>query len=317
MSIKKTAGRLVYLNGSVVSEDKAAVSVFDRGFLYGDGLFETMKATDGVIAFKSAHIKRLQRGAQLLDIPAKSLAVFFAEVKAGMLEKLIKTNGLGAGPTYMRITVTRGYDTPPAPTLKKGGGLVSPTLKKGGLGGDLTPTILVVTKPLDALALLKQQRAGITAVFIEPKGCCPVIAWVKTLNYLPSVIGKAQAAKKGATEGIFINSDGFVTEATGANLFIVTRRGVIKTAPVHEGLAGKGVLGGIVRHAVIKEAAKLRIPLEETAIRPSDLLNAREAFLTNSCMEICPLVAVNGGNIGNGVPGKVTRIIQRAFKLNI
>lgn len=315
MRIKKAVRRKVYINGSIVFENKARISVFDRGLLYGDGLFETMKATDGVIAFKDAHIKRLQRGARLMEIPAKPLAGFFAEIKAGILEKLIETNGLGTGPAYMRITITRGHDK--SPLFFQRWGTSSPTLKKGGLGGDSTPTIFVMTRPLDAEAILKQQAAGIKAVFVKPEGCCPAISWIKTLNYLPSVLGKAQAARKGAGEGIFINSNGCVTEATGANLFIVTRGGIIKTAPVYEGLPGKGVLPGIIRHAVIKKAIRLGIHVKETAIRPADLVNAKEAFLTNSCIEICPLVAIDAAIIGNGSPGKVTRIIQRAFGLYI
>ena len=121
MSIKKPGRKKVYLNGSLVFEDKACTSVFDAGLLYGDGLFETMKAMNGVIAFKDAHIRRLQRGARLLEIPSKPLAGFFKEIKAGILERLIEANGLGSGPTYMRITVTRGYDKSAAPLFQRGG----------------------------------------------------------------------------------------------------------------------------------------------------------------------------------------------------
>ncbi|OGQ52612.1 MAG: hypothetical protein A3J24_04785 [Deltaproteobacteria bacterium RIFCSPLOWO2_02_FULL_53_8] len=170
---------------------------------------------------------------------------------------------------------------------------------------------------MDAESLLERQRNGVKAVFVKPQGCCPPIAWIKTLNYLPSIMGKAQAEKKGADEGIFVNNDGFVTEATGANLFIVTRSNVIKTAPIYEGLSGKGVLGGIIRGVVIKESGKLGIALKETDIRPSDLLCAKEAFITNSCIDVCPLVAVDNAAIGDGSPGKITRVIQRALGLDV
>jgi len=148
------------------------------------------------------------------------------------------------------------------------------------------------------------------------KGYCPSIPWIKTLNYLPSILGKAEAARKGATEGIFIDCDGCATEATAANLFIVTRAG-IKTAPVYEGTPGRGVLPGIMRHAVINEARRLGIPVREGRIRQTELVGAIEAFLTNSCIEVCPLVAVDGRTIGSGRPGAVTRTIQTAFALEI
>jgi len=308
MGIKKLSGRKVYLNGSLVLEKKACIPVFDRGLLYGDGLFETMKATDGIIAYRSAHMKRLQKGARLLGIPAGPLKDLFADVKAGTLERLIKANGHDTGPAYMRITVTRGYD----PKAISSAGLATGAHFRSVAG--FTPTILVVTKPMDAKALSKQQKNGIKAVLI--KGYCPSIPWIKTLNYLPSILGRAEAARKGASDGIFIDADGYVTEATSANLFIVTRSG-LKTAPVYEGTPGKGVLPGIMRGAVINQARRLGIRITEGRIRPAELTGAAEAFLTNSCIEVCPLVAVDGRAIGSGRPGVITRAIQNAFALEM
>lgn len=299
MPLKKSIRKKVYLNGSLVFEDRASVPVFDRGLLYGDGLFETMKAAHGVVAFKDAHIKRLKKGARLLGIPAKAINLkgFFDDVKNNALERLLEANRLHNGTAYLRITVTRGQDP-------------------GNYGRTTcsAPTVLVTTRPLDAKQITAQQRRGIKAVFI--KGYCPSIPWIKTLNYLPNVLGKAEAARKGASEGIFVDHDGCVTEGTSTNVFIVTD-GIIKTPPVYEGTPGRGVLPGIIRQAVILAARKLGLTVKESAILPTDLLSADEVFLTNSAVDIVPLVRVGAKIIGNNKPGKVTRALQKACGLDI
>ncbi|MBI5599185.1 MAG: aminotransferase class IV [Deltaproteobacteria bacterium] len=286
----------VYLNGSIVPGGKASVTVFDRGLLYGDGLFETMKAADGTIAFKDAHLRRLKKGAALLGIPAKGIRGFFADVRSGLLERLLHTNRLDRGAAYMRITVTRG-------------------VSEEGYGSTkcLAPTVLVTARAMDAKAAARMQKKGVNAVFI--KGYCPSIPWIKTLNYLPSVLGRAEAARKGASEGIFTGLDGSITEGTSTNVFIV-KSGVLKTPAVYDGGPGKGVLPGIVREETIKAAKRLGISVREARLKQRDLMEADEAFLTNSGIEIVPLVRVGARIIGNARPGNVTRMLQRAFGLD-
>ncbi len=262
----------IYLNGSIVPEDKAHISVFDRGINYGDGLFETMKAYEGRPAFLKEHLQRLRTGARFLNIPLKPLE---ADVKDGVIDRLLKANGLSKGIAYLKIIVTRGVDK---------GGHAPPKKTK--------PTLIIMAKPLDEDYIARLQKKGVKAVLI--KGCAPAFGGFKTLNHLPCVLAKAEAKRRGAFEGIFVGEDGTIKEGSSTNIFIISK-GILKTPPVGN---TAGVLPGVTRQAVIRIAKKMGLRVKESPISTKELFKCDAAFLTNSILGMVPLLGVNSRRIG-------------------
>lgn len=268
----KTMKTKIYLSGSIVPEGKASVSVFDRGLNYGDGLFETMKAHDGKPAFLKEHLQRLKAGARFLKIPINALE---ADVKDGVIERLLKANRLSKGSACVKIIVTRGVD--------KSGHAPS----KG-----TTPTLIIITKRIDETYIVRLQKKGVKAILI--KGYAPALGGFKTLNYLPCVLAKAEAERRGAFEGIFVGEDGTIKEGSSTNIFIVSK-GILKTPPAN---AQSGILPGVTRQAVISIAKKLGLTVKEAPISVKDLFTCDKAFLTNSIIGMVPLVSVDSRRIG-------------------
>lgn len=282
----------VYINGRLYDEYRAHISVFDRGLMYGDGLFETIKAMDGCPLFLKEHIDRLKNGARIIGIPLKGLTPLETGIKNGLIARLLKTNGQGSGAACIRITVTRG-------TPAKFG------RQSHGPGARPTLTTIIYTRQIDSKGTVAMQRNGTAAVFI--RGLCPAIPFVKTINFLPNVLAKAEALKRKAYEGIFVDEKGRILEGSSTNVFIVSN-GVIKTPPV-----GEGALPGITRGATLKLAERLGLNAKEEDVLTKDLIESNEAFLTNSVIDIVPLVKAGGKTLGNGRPGPITRVLQAAY----
>lgn len=278
----------VYLNGKSVPNEKACVSVFDRGLSYGDGLYETMKAMDGKVLFLKEHLKRFLHGADHLGLSKSLLKPFIDDIGSGATEALLKKNGLGKGEAYVKLMVTRGVDR------------ASHLPTKG-----ITPTTIIVTKKIDTKAFDVLRDKGVTAITIED--ITPAMPGVKSLNYLASVLARIKADKAGAFEALFAK-DGFILEGSSSNLFIV-RDGKLTTPPLAKRPSG-GVLAGVTRGEVKRLAGKRRIPFSEQPVTLEALKTADEAFLTNSIMDAVPLVKVNRVKIGGGKPGPVTRLFQ-------
>ncbi len=281
-----------YVNGAIIDEDRACVSILDRGLNYGDGVFETIKAVDGVPIFLARHMERLKNGARSIGMSARTLRPLVSDIKAGAIEQLLKSNRLNRGSAYIRVTVTRGIDA---------GGHLPPAYTQ--------PTTIIRTKALDEKAIQGMQRKGISAVLLRSH--IPAIPSVKTLNYLPNVLGKGEASKRGADEGIFTDSRNRVSEGTSSNLFIVAR-GVIKTPPI-QGAGLNGVLPGVTREYVLELAASKGLKARETTITANGLAGCDEAFLTNSISGLMPLIKVDGISIGSGRPGPVTTALQEIY----
>jgi branched-chain amino acid aminotransferase len=279
------------MNGRIVAEEKAAVSVFDRGLNYGDGLFETMKADRGMVEFLKDHISRLKKGARFLGFAQGALKALELDIKNGAIIKLLEANGLDDSDAYLRITVTRGEDP------------------NGHLPKRSKPTTLIVAKPIDTEWLLRLRTDGAKAILI--RGYRPALPGIKTLNYLPSVIARAEAKKKGADEGIFVGSSGEVLEGTSSNIFIVSG-GVVSTPPVSADPA-EGVLPGVMRGAVMRLLRKKKIKVVESRLVERDLASCEEAFLTNSIWGVVPLIAVDGAKAGTLRPDEVTRLLQKSL----
>lgn len=273
---------IVFLNGRYVAAARAVVSVYDRGLLYGDGLFETMRAYRGKVFALDEHLQRLHRSADVLGIPLPKLDW------ARVIGELLRRNRLTRRDAWVRLTVTRGAQTPkvlPAETLR--------------------PTHFVLVRPVDP-GLAAKQRDGVK-VKLLPYSRYGFVPELKSLNYLPAVVGKVLASQHGAEEGIFVRGGRYVTEGTTSSLFAV-RQGVLWTPPVG------GILPGITRGIVLGLAPEANLRVVERQISPADLLRSSEVFLTSSLSEILPVVQVDGTHIGGGRPGPVTRKLQSMYK---
>ena len=276
---------VVQLNGRFVPAERAQISVFDRGLLYGDGLFETLRTYRGHPFAFDHHLARLQASADFLG---------FAVPRRPWqrdIESLLKKNGLLGTDAWVRITVTRGVSAR---------GLLPPTRPR--------PVLIVMAGPLDP-AIARVQRFG-ARVALVPFARHGFLAEHKVLSYLPGVLGKVMAARHEAFEGLFVNADGCITEGTTTNVFAWRGKRLL-TPPV------AGILPGITRRLVIELAVADGVRVAEQPLSTDDLLDAEEAFLTSSLAEVVPIVAVNARNIGNGAVGRRTQRIQHLYRQTV
>ena len=280
---------LVYIDGNFYPKSEAKVSVYDHGLLYGDGIFEGIRAYGGIVFKLDEHLDRLYRSAHamLLEITMKK-----DEIKKAVLDTL-KTNNLRNA--YIRLVVTRGV---------------------GDLGLDprkcSKPTVIIITVPLIQLHSEDRKKNGITAMVSWVKRD-PVDATtheIKSLNYLNSILAKIEANIAGVDEAICLDKRGFVSEGVAENIFMV-KNGEIITPPT-----STGALPGITRDVVIKLAKKLGYPMVERNITPNELFNADEVFFTGTAAEIIAVREINKRVIGNGKPGPITQqLMEEFFKL--
>ncbi|MBI5560728.1 MAG: aminotransferase class IV [Deltaproteobacteria bacterium] len=282
----------VYINGRIVALKGARVSVSDRGLNYGDGLFETMKAYKGRVFLLKEHLERLGEGAGFLAIPSPDGAELEQEI-----ERLLKINNLTRNEAYIKILLTRGEDR----------GVLLPI--KG-----IKPTVIITARRLDTATIKRMQGNGVDAFLLGERLNPPLISTllkrgIKSLNYLPNVLGKIEASRKKAYEGIFTKGRN-ILEGTSTNVFIV-KGGVIKTPPTGR---GTGILAGVMRKAVMSIAMEKGIPLRQAEVKVSELKKSDEAFLTNSIVEVLPLVRVDSFKIGNGKAGSITMCLQKSLK---
>ncbi|MHC3129437.1 MAG: branched-chain-amino-acid transaminase [Candidatus Bathyarchaeota archaeon] len=278
---------LVYIDGKFYPKSEAKISVYDHGLLYGDGVFEGIRAYNGIVFHLKDHIDRLYRSAHpiFLKIPLTK-----SQLTEAVLKTLKKNNLTNA---YIRLVVTRGI---------------------GDLGLDPRKcpkaTIIIITEPMLQLNSPEALANGITTTITWVKRN-PVDAAtheIKSLNYLNSILGKIEANNTGADEAICLNKTGYVCEGVGENIFIV-RDGEIITPPV-----SSGALNGITRAVIIRLEKKLGIEVIERNITPNELFTADEAFFTGTAAEVAPIREVNKRVIGAGKPGPVTKRIMQEFE---
>jgi len=276
---------LVYINGELIPGEEAKVSVFDHGFLYGDGLFETMRAYQRRIFRLEHHLQRLFLSLEYL----KFLIPFNFDSLKEAIYKTIEANRLEDA--YIRLTVTRGEGaTVPDPATCK------------------APNLIIITReyvPYSSALYQKGYKGKIVGV--KPSPHMPTIS-MKTLNFLNHIIAKMEAKASGFNEGIMVNTDGFVTEGTVSNIFMI-KEGSLFT-PAKE----VGLLPGVTRQAVLEIAEAKGLKTREAKITVNELLMAEEAFLTNALIEILPLVGVDERPLGKGIPGPLTQELMSAYK---
>lgn len=276
----------VWIDGQLVDESEAKVSVFDHGLLYGDGVFEGIRMYHNRIFKLREHIERLYWSAKaiLLEIPMTPEELTRACVET------CKANGLRDG--YIRLLVTRG---------------------KGTLGLDPRrcpkPSVIIIAATIQ-LYPEKYYQEGLTIVTVPTTRNLvnSVNPAIKSLNYLNNILARIEANNAGVEEAILLNSDGFVAECTGDNVFIV-HKGRLLTPPL-----SAGALYGITRNTVLDAARDLGIPTGEPQLTRYDVYIADEMFLTGTAAEMVPVVKVDGRVIGDGKPGPVTLQLLKAFR---
>jgi branched-chain amino acid aminotransferase len=276
----------VFLNGAFLPESEARVSVFDHGFLYGDGVFEGIRAYNGRVFKLDDHLDRLYDSAKGIDLV---IPYTKAEFKELVLETC-RLNGVKDG--YIRPVVSRGA---------------------GDLGLDprkcKSATVVVIARPTISLYPKEKYERGLTLVTVSARRTPPqcLSPNIKSLNYLNNILGRIEANHTNADEGLMLDVQGFVSEATADNIFLV-RRGIVSTPPAHN------TLKGITRRAV-KEVCQMEgYTVEEHPIALFDVYTAEEVFITGTAAEVCPVAVVDGKKIGDGVPGPVTKHIMAAFQ---
>ena len=279
----------IYLNDKFVPQADAMVSVFDHGFLYGDGVYETIRSYGSRIFMRDHHLARLYRSAEAIGLTIPIPLHHWPN----LLHESMTRNDVGNSrqDAYLRITISRGA---------------------GDIGLDPalcpTPTVVIMTKPLTTppRSLYEQGVALIIATTRRnlPSALSPQI---KATNFLNNILAKREAIAAGVFDSIFLNWEQHLTECTVSNLFFVTD-GCLRTPAVD-----CGILDGITRDIVIQLARELQIPVEEGHFTPNQLYHATECFLTNTSMEIMPVASVDHTPIGQGKPGPLTRTFQAQF----
>ncbi len=275
---------LIYLNGVLVPRGGARISPFDRGILYGYGLFETMRSYGGRVFSLDRHLARLMHSADKIGLDASLDPAALRQA----IHKTLEANKLMDA--RIRLTVTAGEGER---------GLAPPT------SGMLT--IIVVAEEL-VLPPSQAYEDGISAAVVSVRrNSQSPLSGIKSIGYLDNLLAHSEAVAAGADEAILLNERGFVAECSTSNIFLVVEGRLFTPS------AESGILPGVTREEVIELALNLGIAVEEE-IPLAQLLRANEAFLTNSIIEVMPIVEVDGKPIGTGKPGEVTKRLMAAYR---
>ena len=277
---------IVFFNGEFVDKSQATVSVDDRGFLFGDGVYEVFRATDGALFAADRHLRRLANGLVELEI-ARAATLDDAALLAAA-RRVLQDNGLTRGDALVYLQITRGapgprtHQFPPAST---------------------PPTVYVTASAFTPPDDVRTRGASVVTTPDERWGRCNV----KSIQLLPNVIAKDRAVRAGAFEAVFVRN-GRITEGASTNLFAVLG-GTLRTHP-----ADHHILPGITREILLEEAEQLGVAVVETAVTPKDLANAEEVFVTSTSADVMPVVRVDGRPIGGGEPGPVAQRLHTALR---
>ncbi len=276
----------IYISGKFVPQEDAKISVFDHGLLYGDGVFEGLRAYGGKVFRLREHITRLYESAKAIWL---TIPMSFDQM-CDAVNEAVRINKLESG--YVRLVVTRGAGT---------------------LGLDpnkcSNPQVIIIA---DAISLypkeLYEKGLEIVTVSVQRMHPAALNPRIKSLNYLNNILAKIEGLQAGCIEALMLNHKGEVAECTGDNIFLV-RKGELWTPPLEA-----GILEGVTRDAVIEVARNAEIEVRETPLTKHDVYIADECFLTGTAAEIIPVVKVDSRTIGSGKPGAVTRDLEERFK---
>jgi branched-chain amino acid aminotransferase len=277
---------VVYIDGAYVPKEQASVSVYDHGLLYGDGIFEGIRAYNGRVFKLDEHLRRLKVSAQFLHL---ELPLSLGDLREAILETL-RRNELRDG--YVRVLVTRG---------------------KGDLGLDprkcARPMLVIIA---DSIQLFPPEvyEQGVELATASMRRPPPDVfpAQAKSLNYLNSILAKMEAIRQGFDEAIMLSTDGYVAECTGDNIFLVRAGGLVTPPPY------ASILEGVTRNTVIQAASQMEVPVHERLFTLVDVYSADECFLTGTAAEMVPVVKVDGRTIADGRPGPMTMRFSDHFR---
>lgn len=277
---------LVYINGEFYPKEEAKISVWDHGYLYGDGVFEGIRIYYGKIFRLNQHIDRLYDSAKSIYM---KIPMTKDEIKDAVIETCRKNN-IEDG--YIRLVISRG---------------------EGDLGLDprkcLKPTIVIIASTIQLYPLEKYEKGVKVIIAATRKNLQEAInPRIKSLNYLNNILAKIEGVNSGADEVVMISDTGFVTECSADNIFI-TKNGKLFTPR-----ASVGILEGITRNVVIELALKMGLEVEEALLNSHDLFVSDEFFLTGTGAELIPVVDVSGRTIGDGKPGPIFKKLLDAFR---
>lgn len=273
----------VYLNGKLVPRSQAKVSVLDYGFLFGFGLYETIRAYNGRPFRLDNHIARLRYSAEKLGILVKP-----GEIRQAVRDTIIAN---GFADTRVRITVSIGEGT------------ITPNL-----ASCVEPTIAVLVTEYNPPVPEKYKNGFKVIVSSIRRNSRSPVTYMKSANTMEAMLARQEAREKGMDEALFLNEKGFLTEASGSNIFLV-KNGILLT-PRFE----TGILPGVTRVVLFEVANQLAIKVKEKNVKLDELFDADEAFITNSLIEIVPVTSVGGKMIGSGKPGPVTGRLAAGYK---
>ena len=276
----------IFLGGQFVKKEEAVVSVYDHGFLYGDGVFEGIRVYEGTIFKLDAHLKRLYESAQsiMIQIP------YSKEEMTQYIVETIRKNQLQTA--YIRLVVSRGV---------------------GNLGLDprscSNPRVIIIAEELSMYPKEFYER-GIRIASVASRRNRPDVLspQVKSLNYLNNILVKIEATQAGVDEALMLNDQGYVTEGSADNIFLV-KNGTLFTPPVY-----LGALEGVTRNAIIEIARKNGYEVKETPFTRHDVYTADEVFLTGTAVEVIAVIEVDGRTISDGMPGNVTKNLLEEFR---
>jgi len=277
----------VNVNGRITPECEAVISVFDHGFLYGEGIYETMRTYHGRPFLFDRHMRRLRRSASMIE-----LGLPFADGELAAQIRATQDAAKLDGEAYIRVLVTRGvgeltYDLKATPN----------------------PSVVIIVKPqIDPAVEVYDKGVRVVIVDVVRNHPATVNPMIKSNNLMNSALAMQQALRSNAFEGVMRNYKGELTECTTANLFVVNN-GVALTPPLDAGL-----LPGITREFLFDVGKEAGVEVAEQVLGDEDLFRADEAFLTSTTRELVPIVTVNDRTIGNGRPGPVTWKLLNAFR---
>jgi len=291
---------IIYLDGHLIPRSKAKLSPFDHGFLYGYGLFETMRAYSGHIFRLDSHLTRLRCSAESIGLTQSILTTDEGKqsLKAACMATL-EANELKDA--RIRLTVSAGEgDMTPNP------------------GKCSNPTVLITAQNLVPLSPEKYETGFTAAVSFLRRNSQSPLSRLKSTCYMENILARTAARAAGCDEAIFLNEQGYLAEGSTTNIFLVTKslslegRGQVRvlTTPSLE----SGVLSGITREAVLEIARASNIKILERQVELKELIEAEEAFVTNSILELMPLTMFEGKPIGPGKPGQLTRKLIAAYR---
>jgi branched-chain amino acid aminotransferase len=283
---------IVYLNGSLVPRSQARISVFDHAFLYGYGLYETMRAYHGKIFLLERHIKRMLNAAGVIGLGQKLAGIDLGKA----CRETMDANRLESA--RIRVTVSNGAsDAAPWTSVT-----------------DIKPNVVVTARPFMPFAAEKYNEGFRIGIAASVRRCRQsAIATMKTINHLDSVMARMEAAARGLDEALILNDDGYIAEGGGCNVFFVRDAKLVTPA------LNSGILPGVTREVVMELAASLGIGTSQGPVGIGVIGKCDEAFVTNAVIEVMPVTAVREASgrvvkIGTGKPGKITQRLMAAYR---